>query len=104
MSMDLFEQATGPQPFMRRYFKPILVLVALVLALCITVRRAGPHARLDVGAGEPIHAAQKDDKKPYDLAALRSNGATESSCNSRHDPGRRYPSKGYCAAGIPSHG
>src|SRR6185312_6642850 len=33
--------------------------------------RAGPHARLDVGAGEPIHAAQKDDKKPYDLAALR---------------------------------
>src|SRR4051812_8884258 len=71
MSMDLFEQATGPQPFMRRYFKPILVLVALVLALCITIRRAGPHGHVDVGAGEPLRAAQKDDKRPYDLAALR---------------------------------
>ena len=56
---------------MRRYFKPILVLVALVLALCITVRRAGPHGHVDVGAGEPLRAAQKDDKRPYDLAALR---------------------------------
>jgi carboxyl-terminal processing protease len=71
MSMDLFEQATGPQPFMRRYFKPILVLVALALALCITIRRAGPHGHVDVGAGEPLRAAQKDDKRPYDLAALR---------------------------------
>ncbi|MGZ3405689.1 MAG: MXAN_5808 family serine peptidase, partial [Polyangia bacterium] len=55
---------------MRRYFKPILVLVALVLALCITVRRA-PHGHVDVGAGEPLRAASKDDKRPYDLAALR---------------------------------
>ncbi|HEY2746225.1 MAG TPA: MXAN_5808 family serine peptidase [Polyangia bacterium] len=68
--MDLFEQASGPQPFMRRYFKPILVLVALVLALCITIRRA-PHGHVDVGAGEPLRAAQKEDKRPYDLAALR---------------------------------
>ena len=68
--MDLFEQATGPQPFMRRYFKPILVFVALALALCITIRRAGPHGHVDVGAGEPLRAAQKDDK-PYDLAALK---------------------------------
>jgi carboxyl-terminal processing protease len=71
MSMDLFEHATGPQPFMRRYFKPILVFVALALALCITIRRAGPHGHVDVGAGEPLRAAQKDDKRPYDLAALR---------------------------------
>ncbi|HEX8952798.1 MAG TPA: MXAN_5808 family serine peptidase, partial [Polyangia bacterium] len=68
--MDLFEQATGPQPFMRRYFKPILVLVALVLALCITIRRA-PHGHVDVGAGEPLRAASKEDKRPYDLAALK---------------------------------
>jgi hypothetical protein len=68
--MDLFEHATGPQPFMRRYFKPILVMVALVLALCITIRRA-PHGHVDVGAGEPLRAASKDDKRPYDLAALR---------------------------------
>ena len=71
MPMDLFEHATGPQPFMRRYFKPILVFVALALALCITIRRAGPHGHVDVGAGEPLRAAQKDDKRPYDLAALR---------------------------------
>ncbi|MGZ3443558.1 MAG: MXAN_5808 family serine peptidase, partial [Polyangia bacterium] len=69
--MDLFEHATGPQPFMRRYFKPILVFVALALALCITIRRAGPHGHVDLSAGEPLRAAQKDDKRPYDLAALR---------------------------------
>ncbi|MDB4967548.1 MAG: Carboxyl-terminal protease [Myxococcales bacterium] len=69
--MDLFEHATGKQPFMRRYFKPLLVLTALLLALMITVRRAGPHGHVDVGAGEPLRAAQKEDKRPYDLAALR---------------------------------
>ena len=69
--MDLFEHATGHQPFLRRYFKPILVLTALLLALCITVRRSGPHGHVDVGAGEPLRAAQKEDKRPYDLAALR---------------------------------
>src|SRR4051812_46369964 len=71
VAMDLFEHATGKQPFMRRYFKPLLVLTALLLALLITVRRAGPHGHVDVGAGEPLRAAQKEDKRPYDLAALR---------------------------------
>src|SRR4051794_33076660 len=70
-AMDLFEHATGKQPFMRRYFKPLLVLTALLLALMITIRRAGPHGHVDVGAGEPLRAASKDDKRPYDLAALR---------------------------------
>ena len=70
--MDLFDHAPGPQPLLRRYFKPLLVFVSLVLAMCLTVRRSGPHGRVDVGAGEPLRAAQNNnDKRPYDLAALR---------------------------------
>jgi carboxyl-terminal processing protease len=69
--MDLFDHAPGPQPLLRRYFKPLLVFVSLVLAMCLTVRRSGPHGRVNVGAGEPLRAAQNTDKRPYDLAALR---------------------------------
>ncbi len=53
---------------MNRYFKPILVGAALAMALLLTVTRSGRHVGL--GAGEPSSAAQKDDKRPYDLAAL----------------------------------
>jgi carboxyl-terminal processing protease len=92
MAMDLFEQATGPQPFMRRYFKPILVFVALALALCITIRRAGPHGHVDLSAGEPLRAAQKDDKRPYDLAALRIYNNTLMRVNDAYvDPTRVDP-------------
>ena len=69
--MDLFDHPTGPQPFIRRYFKPLLVFVSVILALCLTVRRSGPHGRVDVGAGETLRAASNTDKRPYDLAALR---------------------------------
>jgi carboxyl-terminal processing protease len=54
---------------MKRYFKPILVGVALVIALLLTVTRRGPHGGT-VGV-EPLRAAQHDDKRQYDLAALR---------------------------------
>jgi carboxyl-terminal processing protease len=54
---------------MNRYFKPILVGTALTIALLLTITRSGRHVGL--GAGEPSSAAQKDDKRPYDLAALR---------------------------------
>jgi len=54
---------------MNRYFKPILVGVAIAMALLLTVTRSGRHVGL--GAGEPSIAAQKDDKRPYDLVALR---------------------------------
>ena len=53
---------------MNRYFKPILVGVALAMALLLTITRSGRHVGL--GAGEPSSAAQKDDKRAYDLAAL----------------------------------
>ncbi len=69
--MDLFDHPPGPQPFMRRYFKPLLVFVSVILALCLTVRRSGPHGRVDLGAGETLRAASNQDKRPYDLAALR---------------------------------
>ncbi len=55
---------------MTRYFKPILVGVALIIALVLTIHRRGPHGGVPVGV-EPLRAAQKDDKRPYDLAALR---------------------------------
>jgi carboxyl-terminal processing protease len=70
--MELFdEDASAPKPSMNRYIKPIVVSVALVLALFLTITRRGPHGTVHVGAGEPSRAAQKDDKQPYDLAALR---------------------------------
>src|SRR5947209_11531890 len=99
MSMDLFEHATGPQPFMRRYFKPILVFMALAMALCITIRRAGPHGRVDVGAGEPLRAAAKEDKRPYDLAALRIFNNTLMRVNDSYvDPTRVDPKQMLLAA------
>lgn len=58
---------------MTRYLKPLLVGLALLVALILTVTRHGPNgsASLGIGAGEPLRAAQKDDKRPYDLTALR---------------------------------
>lgn len=55
---------------MNRYFKPIVVGLSLTIALFLTYsRRNGPHTGA-VGV-EPAHASQKDDKRPYDLTALR---------------------------------
>jgi carboxyl-terminal processing protease len=97
--MDLFEHAAGPQPFMRRYFKPILVLVALVLALCITIKRSGPRGHVGLDVGEPLRAAQKDDKRPYDLAALRIFNNTLMRVNDSYvDPTRVDPKQMLLAA------
>jgi carboxyl-terminal processing protease len=97
--MDLFEHAPGPQPFMRRYFKPLLVLFSLVMALCLTIKRSGPHGHMAVGAGEPLRAAQKDDKRPYDLAALRIFNNTLMRVNDSYvDPTRVDPKQMLLAA------
>src|SRR6476620_6295441 len=56
---------------MTRYFKPIVVGISLIDVLFLTyTRRNGPHGMSPV-ALEPAHAATKDDKRPYDLTALR---------------------------------
>src|SRR5215831_11372927 len=97
--MDLFEHAPGPQPFMRRYFKPLIVLLSLVTALCLTIRRSGPHGHVAVGAGEPSRAAAKDDKRPYDLAALRIFNNTLMKVNDSYvDPTRVDPKQMLLAA------
>jgi carboxyl-terminal processing protease len=96
--MDLFEHA-GPHTLARRYFKPIVVLVALVLALCLTVRRQGPNGSVDVVAGEPLRAAQTSDKRPYDLAALRIFNNTLMRVNDNYvDPTRVDPKEMLLAA------
>jgi carboxyl-terminal processing protease len=84
---------------MRRYFKPLIVLFSLVMALCLTIKRSGPHGRVDVGAGEPLRAAQKDDKRPYDLAALRIFNNTLMRVNDSYvDPTRVDPKQMLLAA------
>jgi carboxyl-terminal processing protease len=90
--MDLFDHSAGAQPFTRRYFKPILVLVALALSLCLTIKRRGPHGAVMVGAGETLRAAQNNDKKSYDLAALRIFNNTLMRVNDNYvDPTRVDP-------------
>jgi carboxyl-terminal processing protease len=97
--MDLFDHSAGPHSLTRRYFKPLVVLVALVLALCLTVRRRGPHGSVDVGAGETLRAAQNNDKRPYDLAALRIFNNTLMRVNDNYvDPTRVDPKEMLLAA------
>jgi len=78
---------------MKRYFKPILVMVALSIALVLTfTRRHG----IDV---DPVSAAQRDDKRPYDLAALRIFNATLMRVNDSYvDPTRVDPRQMLLAA------
>jgi carboxyl-terminal processing protease len=82
---------------MNRYFKTILVSVALAMALLLTITRSGRHVGL--GAGEPSSAAQKDDKRPYDLAALRVFNNTLMRVNDSYvDPTRVEPKQMLLAA------
>ncbi len=78
---------------MKRYFKPILVMVALSIALVLTItRRHG----IDV---DPATAAQRDDKRPYDLAALRIFNSTLMRVNDAYvDPTRVDPKQMLLAA------
>jgi carboxyl-terminal processing protease len=95
--VDLFDphgsHPEGPEHFMKRYFKPILVMVALSIALVLTItRRHG----IDV---DPATAAQRDDKRPYDLAALRIFNSTLMRVNDAYvDPTRVDPKQMLLAA------
>src|SRR3954454_11486866 len=84
---------------MTRYFKPIVVGIALTIALFLTyTRRNGPHGMSRVGL-EPAHAAQKDDKRPYDLTALRVFNNTLMRVNDSYvDPTRVDPKQMLLAA------
>jgi carboxyl-terminal processing protease len=80
---------------MKRYGKPLLVLAALCVALVLTItRHRSPtgSAAIGLGAGETSRAAQSDDKKPYDLAALRIFKSTLMRVNDAYvDPRRVDP-------------
>jgi carboxyl-terminal processing protease len=81
---------------MNRYFKPLAVIVALSIALVLTVTRRGPHGSM-VGV-EPTRAAQKDDKH-YDLTALRIFNNTLMRVNDSYvDPTRVEPKEMLLAA------
>ena len=58
---------------MKRFFKPIVVLAALLTALILTVFRAGPQglAGLSVAERTSRAAGPSESSKPYDLASLR---------------------------------
>src|SRR5690242_14464392 len=58
---------------MKRFFKPIVVLAALLVALILTVYRAGPSglAGLSVAERTSRAAGPSESAKPYDLASLR---------------------------------
>ena len=59
---------------MRRHFKAVLVVVALVIASLLTITRHG--ARLGIGAVESLRAAPAGGEKKYDLASLHVFDAT----------------------------
>src|SRR5689334_23952673 len=67
-------QTAQPEPWMKRYFKPLVVLAALMVALTLTIYRSGPQglASLQVGTERSSRAAAvAEAQKPYDLASLR---------------------------------
>src|SRR5438552_15541988 len=59
---------------MKRYFKPLLVLGALLVALTLTIYRAGPQGFAGLSLSDRASRAagpQSEQQKPYDLASLR---------------------------------
>src|SRR5262245_27238558 len=95
--MDLFDRPTQepstPEPWMKRYFKPIVVLLSLGMALILTVHRRGSN-RLGLVAGESSRAAPgpSNDKKGYDLTSLQIFNSTLMRINDAYvDPTRVDP-------------
>jgi carboxyl-terminal processing protease len=81
---------------MKRYFKPLIVGIALVLALLLTIRSHGPHGSVDLP--RPSSAAQKSGGT-YDLAALRIFNNTLMRVNDSYvDPTRVDPKQMLLAA------
>src|SRR6266516_534090 len=61
-------------PLMKRFFKPVVVLAALLVALTLPIYRAGPQGLAGLSVAERTsRAAGPADSvgKPYDLASLR---------------------------------
>jgi len=56
--MDLFDRGTelpeGAEPFMKRYFKLIVIGLSAAIALCLTLNRRGAHGPVGFGAGETL--------------------------------------------------
>lgn len=88
-----------PEPFMKRHFRPLLVGSAIVAASILTISRKGPSGQVEVGAGGQSQAAQNDDKKPYNLTALRVFNNTLMRVNDSYvDPTRVDPKQMLLAA------
>src|SRR5438105_8762648 len=87
------------EPFMKRYFKLILVGVAASLALALTVTKRGPS--MVVGLGKSTGAASVD-RRPYELSALRIfNGTLMRITDAYVDPTRVDP-KGMLLSALDS--
>src|SRR5690349_20424617 len=66
--------AATPEPWMKRYCKPLVVLATLLAALSLTVYRSGRQGLvgLQLGTDRPSRAESTEtNQKPYDLARLR---------------------------------
>ncbi len=84
---------------MKRHFKPLVVGAAIVAASILTISRKGPTGQVEVRAGEQSQAAQNDDKKPYNLTALRVFNNTLMRVNDAYvDPTRVDPKQMLLAA------
>src|SRR5262245_39912763 len=96
--MDLFDRPTDrasvPEPWMKRNFKPIVVVLALLMALVLTITRREQSRIISLVAGEPSRAAPQpgSDRRPYDLTALHVFNATLMRVNDSYvDPRRVDP-------------
>src|SRR5262249_22186348 len=86
---------------MKRYFKPLIVLAALLTALMLTIYRGGATgtAGLEIGADRPSRAAGNESGRAYDLASLSVLNLTLHRIRDNYvDPNRIVPKQMLLAA------